>query len=453
MNLKINFRVCFRRAVIILLAALPTAILSAVVVKAQPGGCYDATWRAEYCREERTAAIKSYQAELSKIGEQIRRAPRVAENYYRRGQIYVNITSRGLSGEFDGAVYFAEADAQAFADFTAAARLDPMKPQYFAARARMRARYWNLDLSGYSYLRSEKYKPDAEIIADIGRLLLDNENYKAAEKDFLQCFALLGNRLSRESQETCNGYVQMRQTRAYWLGAYPHVAALIGKTKMADAALADLDFAIEAEKVYSQSSGRDSSLTQVYLVDKARNAVRFGRDDTALATLAEAEKLLADNRYQVCQIYSTRAAIFLRQKRIDLALKDADSALAASGYWICQNMLEVRGDIYRSRGEIEKALEDYSNLLKTDSTLLGGVYWKRGKIYLQTGEYEKAVADFTAAIGYGSLCEKDYELRAKARRLAGDEEAAAEDDKKALETKKRQKDYQPSSNYCAHHEQ
>lgn len=438
-----------RRAAAIFLPLLSTFFLLALEIKAQPGGCYYATWRADYCREERTAAIKNYEAALKRQDEKISAQPRSAENYYERGKIYTDVLSKGLSAEFDGAVYFEDAEARMFADFDTAARLNP-KPEYLNARGKVHARFWERELSDFSYRRDGKYKSPEEIGEDIYRFLLDNENFKAAERDFLKCIELSGRK--NESFALCEGYAGIRATRAFHLGDNEYVAALIGKSKAADTALADIDYSIEAARASSIKYGTGSSLIRVCLVDKARAAKRFGRDDAALAALDEAEKSLADDKDQFCQIYSTRAAIFVKQRKFDLALKAADTAVAGSQYWICQSLLEVRGDIYRDRGATDKAVEDYSTLLKTDSTLFSRVYWKRGKLYMQKGEYDRAVADFTAVIDNASICVNDYELRAKAFRLAGNEAAAAEDDKKVLQMTKDAKYYQPSI-YCSHHAQ
>ena len=78
------------------------------------------------------------------------------------------------------------------------------------------------------------------------------------------------------------------------------------------------------------------------------------------------------------------------------------------------------------------------------------IYWKRGKVYLQTGEAQKAIDDFTEAIKYSGLCEKDYQLRAAAHRLAGDMQAAEADEERARQALKDQKLY-TGSDYCHYH--
>jgi tetratricopeptide (TPR) repeat protein len=78
------------------------------------------------------------------------------------------------------------------------------------------------------------------------------------------------------------------------------------------------------------------------------------------------------------------------------------------------------------------------------------IYWKRGKLYLETGEAQKAIDDFTAALQLGSLCEKDYQFRARAFRLAGNTQAAEADEERARQALQDQKRY-TGSEYCHYH--
>ena len=115
-------------------------------------------------------------------------------------------------------------------------------------------------------------------------------------------------------------------------------------------------------------------------------------------------------------------------------------------------MYELRGDIYLLKGDLNAAVESYSVLLSDQNRFNRDIYWKRGKVYLQIGNAQKAIADFTSAIGISTLCEKDYQLRAEAFRLAGNTQAAEADEERARETLKDQKSFRPTD-YCHYHRQ
>lgn len=115
-----------------------------------------------------------------------------------------------------------------------------------------------------------------------------------------------------------------------------------------------------------------------------------------------------------------------------------------------KRMNELRGDIYLLNGDLTAAIDSYSIILNDQNGYNRDIYWKRGKLYLQTGDGQKTIDDFTAAIGSSSLCEKDYQLRALAFRLAGDTQAAEADEERARQALKNQKSYTPSD-YCHYH--
>lgn len=420
-------------------------------VSAQPGGCYSDTWQTEYCREQRNALIKKYDSEIKILGKKILRDPKNAELYYLRGKTYTALMKFGFKKvEFDGKIYFADIDVKAIADFTKAISLAP-KAEYYAERGRIYYEYWNGERNSFQYFLNAK-PTDEEILKALDELFLNNANFNRAESDYLTAVKLASD--IAKSLHYREFVARLRTFRAGNIGNFDYVAKLVGGGKTADLALAGLDYQIEYRKDYyafTKFSGGVYSIKAAWL-EKAVIAKKFGRDAVALEALAEAEKLLEKDVSDICQIYRNRAEIYLRQKKYDLAIKDINSAVER-GFGNCKYMIEFRGDIYQRKGEFDKAVEDYSSLLGNEYFYLNKeIYWKRGKLYLQKGEGEKAAADFTNAIGTSTLCEQDYQWRAKAYRLAGNEAAALEDDKRVLTVLEMQKRFTPSD-YCYYHNQ
>lgn len=427
-----------------------------VQISAQPtGACYSHTWQTEQCREQRTTLINYLKTQLNELVEKIGREPKNAELYYQRGKFYTNIMYEiGLgfkNVEFDGKIYFSHIDAKAIADFTRAINLSP-KAEYYENRGRIYTSYWEREADD-SFQRSaiKPEMPDEEIFKKIDKIFLNNANFKTAESDFLKGIEL-GSRF-KTSDALFFKLEGLRGRRAERLGNNEYVAKLIGSTKIADIALADLDFGIEFEKSRVEKGLTDNVLIQMYLLNKARIARNFGRDEVALNALDEAIKTLDTLNSEVCNVYANRADIYLGQQKIDLAIRDINAALERSPY-NCRRMLEFRGDIYRKKGELNKAIEDYSTFLNFDKEnpfLYRELYWKRGKIYFQIKDYDKTIADFTTAIGSGSICIDDYLWRAKVYRLTGNEKAASQDEKEAQRVSAILKGDKPSS--CEYHEQ
>ncbi len=425
-------------------------LLFLLQVSAQPGGCYSATWQTESCREQRNALIKNYDSEIKNLNKKILREPKNAELYYLRGKTYTALMKFGFKKvEFDGKIYFADIDVKAIADFTKAISLAP-KAEYYAARGIIYYEYWRGEANSFQYFLNEK-PTDEEILQTLDELFLNNANFNKAESDYLTAV-----KTASEIAKSLDyrGFVAMlRQLRAGNIGNFEYVAKLVGGGKIADLLLAGLDYQIEYRKDYyafTKYSGEAISIKAEWL-QKAIIAKKFGRDEVALEALAEAEKLLEKDISDICQIYRNRAEIYSRQQKYDLAITDINSAVEKG--FNCKYMIEFRGDIYQRKGERDKAIEDYS-LLLDGNDIYGkrAIYLKRGKLYLQKGESEKAIVDFTNAIGTSTLCEQDYQWRAKAYRLAGNEAAALEDDKRVLTVLDMQNRF-TRSDYCYYHNQ
>jgi tetratricopeptide (TPR) repeat protein len=433
---------------------------------AQPGGCYSATWREEYCRKQREEILRQYASLIEDFSQKIAREPRKAEFYYQRGQVYSAIMFRAHLGfknvEFDGKVYFADVDAKALADYTRAIKLAP-KAEYYEARGDIYQAYWQREIPSFFYLNGTEKRAKEEILEIVERLFLENENFKAAEKDFQKAVRLSADyAASRNAREKLTA---LHAVRGGQLARNEYVADIIKNEKAADVALADHDYEIEHYRTVIANvkpswvkNKQDSEMNSQFEKDgfyrlwlaKGSAAENFGRDSLALEAYNQAEKFW--NKYtDNCYVYSYRAYHFLKRGDLEAALRDATFALESENTR-CFGIAALRGDIYARKGDLRRAVEDYSAYLASERAKYDKeTFTKRAKIYLKLGEAENAIADFTTVIGYYSSCEKDYRLRAEAYRLTGNETEARADEERAEKTVQNNKNYQPSDN-CYYHE-
>lgn len=425
---------------------------AAFQTSAQPGGCYRDTWRHDYCRKERNKILQRLTLEIEHLDNQIARDPKTADHYFRRGQIYSGmlLSYFGVKDvEFDGKVYFEDIDVRAIADYSRAIELAPKEVECFVERGRIYMFRWEREVSNFQYLRRDEKTNDEEIRQTVDKLFIYNEDFQAAEKDFLKGIELSGKyETSKTSRERL---YFLRNWRATSLSTNESVAGLIGPGKPADVALADFDHTIDFYSFYQANNkpiDTFNSLIYGAWIQKGVAARRFGRDDLALEAFSAAEKAQVKNSYPDCALYHNRAEIFVKRTNLEAALKDVTFAIDNS--LNCKRMNELRGDIYLLKGDLTAAIDSYSKILNDPNGFNRDVYLKRGKLYLQTGEADKAIDDFTALIGYTSLCEKNFLLRAQAFRLAGDTQAAEADEERARQALKDQKLY-TGSDYCHYH--
>ncbi len=448
------------------LASILFVFLCSSQTAAQPGGCYSATWREEYCRKEREEILRQYTSLIEEFSQKIAREPQKAEFYYQRGRVYSAIMFLAHLGfknvEFDGKVYFTDVDAKALADYTRAIKLAP-KAEYYEQRGDIYLAYWQREIPSFFYMNGTEKKAKEEILKDVERLFLDNENFKAAEKDFQKAVKLSADYAA--SANAREKLTALYAARGGHLARTEYVADIIKNQKAADIALADRDYEIEhyatvianVKPVWVRTK-QDYEMNLQFEKDgfyrlwlaKGIAAQNFGRDSLALEAYNQAEKFWTKYTNN-CAVHAYRARLFLKRGDFETALRDVAFALENGG-WNCRGFVALRGDIYARKGDLPRAAEDYSVFLALEAGAYAKeTFLKRGKIYLKLGEAEKAIADFTSVIGYYSSCEKDYRLRAQAYRLAGNEEAARADDERAEKTVKDNKNYQPSD-YCYYHE-
>lgn len=416
------------------LASILLIIFFSFQIAAQPGDCISMNWQG--CAQQRDELLQKYASEIKVLDEKILRDPQNAELFYQRGKIYSAMMFEKNLGfktvEFDGRVYFTEIDAKAVADYTQAIRLSP-KAEYYEERGNIYRVYWEKETPSLSI--GEK-KAKEETLKLIEQLFLKSENFKAAERDFQRAVE------SGEDYEPFNKsrwkLVNLHRVRAFSLGSYEDIAAIIGDKKAADVALADQDYVIDFHRNLYAHSKKSWDKTLIYdaLINKGRMARNFGRDALAFEVFNEAEKYWNETEGN-CFVFTYRASIFLKRAEIEPALRQLTSAIE-SGNPSCREAAQFRGDIYFRKGEWQSAIQDYTTYLNSGYGKFSELFLKRGTAYLKIGEAEKAVADFDHLIEeqFIKSCPQYFLLRAEGYKLAGKTDLAATDEKTASELPK-----------------
>ena len=161
-------------------------------------------------------------------------------------------------------------------------------------------------------------------------------------------------------------------------------------------------------------------------------------EDRALATFDQGMKLMGPKTYPEAirkfdsaiatwdrnpHVYLQRGIAKAILKQSDAALEDFSRAVA-----IDPNLAEAytgRGDIYRERGEIQQAIEEFTRSINLHPTVDG--HFQRGELYEKLGEHQKAVDDFDRAIAIDRLAPYVYRARSLARKNLGDEAGYVQD--------------------------
>ena len=121
-----------------------------------------------------------------------------------------------------------------------------------------------------------------------------------------------------------------------------------------------------------------------------------------------------------------------------LALQSIAEAQAGNAELVSQVYL-LSGDVHRSRGEHEWAIEDYDTVIKLTNTVIETdpnnveAYIRRGIAYHHKGEPNSAIADFTKAIELDPSIPQLYLARSITYQHEGEYDSAIEDATKALE--------------------
>ena len=166
-------------------------------------------------------------------------------------------------------------------------------------------------------------------------------------------------------------------------------------------------------------------------IDKAPDNVQAyylkGKAMQGLALEDEAVNLFTkaiDLQNDFAEALLLRGQIYLRQAKLTEALADAE-AVIASGKEVESGLL-LRGSVKEVENQPEDAEADYRQVLELDP-FNQQAYIYIGKLYLKKERYADAIGVMDDAIEMSPVFAQAYEVRAEAKRLAGDDEGAAKD--------------------------
>lgn len=166
-------------------------------------------------------------------------------------------------------------------------------------------------------------------------------------------------------------------------------------------------------------------------IDKAPDNVQAyylkGKAMQGLAQEDEAVNLFTkaiDLQNDFAEALLLRGQIYLRQAKLTEALADAE-AVIASGKEVESGLL-LRGSVKEVENQPEDAEADYRQVLELDP-FNQQAYIYIGKLYLKKERFADAIGVMDDAIEMSPVFAQAYEVRAEAKRLAGDDEGAAKD--------------------------
>jgi tetratricopeptide (TPR) repeat protein len=85
-----------------------------------------------------------------------------------------------------------------------------------------------------------------------------------------------------------------------------------------------------------------------------------------------------------------------------------------------------RGMLWGTRGDDEKAIEDYDRVVRIDPDF-AAAYYNRGKACVRRGDYDKAITDFSQCVRLSPNDADNYHSRARVWAAKGDHDKAIED--------------------------
>lgn len=400
------------------------------------------------CSEYRRKMILFGILEMKKLDRQILREPKNVVLYLKRAEIYTMMYYRyGDVYKFEGYTYYRDISEKAISDLNKAIELAPGVDVYIR-RGEIYRKRWEESIKGFTY--PYDYVPTFE---EIEKFYIKNENFLAAEKDFLKAQEFVPD--PKTWMTAFDSLANLYSRRASDLSQKKGWAKSVASNDLKELVYKDYDWMIDYQTRHWEKrkvTYEESNFATWIYFEKAKAAANFGDDEIALTNSAKAAELIKTNDFGFCSIYKLRGDLKSKAKDFDGAIQEYTIALDAKPD-SCKELFISRGDVKLAKGETQNAIADYSLRIK-DNCEYGckSYFLKRGKLLIELGEYEKAVDDFTQAIGYSTLCEQDYQWRAKAYRLAGNEAAAQADEAKVAEVLRRQKSYTPSD-YCTDHYQ
>jgi tetratricopeptide (TPR) repeat protein len=164
------------------------------------------------------------------------------------------------------------------------------------------------------------------------------------------------------------------------------------------------------------------------VADDREDCVRGSGD----AAIEACTRLLASGRFDkrnLALIYSNRANQWDRKGEVDRALRDHGEAIKTDPTYAAGYM--HRGNTYARRGDWDRAIADHSEAVRIDPAD-AFVFYNRGLTYSRKGDHAQAIADFTRGIALSPGSSQLWGQRCWSRAVIGKElKEAVEDCDKA----------------------
>lgn len=284
----------------------------------------------------------------------------------------------------------------------------------------------------------------------------ERENYEAAVSDFSVAIALaLFNRaealrrLIRTEEAIADLtlalainplYVQARLQLGrcnYEAGHYPqaidHVRRYLSRQNFDVDAWSLLG---DAQRLHGDLDGAQRSLETAYKLSRGKNIDAVAglaqlrwqrRDPSSIVAMTEALRLAPEDSW----LYAQRGGAFRALGRVDLALADANAALACEDAQRWAYVL--RGNCHLRNGDFTRAIADFRKVKKTDMDF-GYALAFIGETHRRRGHLRRAVAAFDAALAVPDDDSATYARshRAAALQALGDAASAKAEAERAL---------------------
>jgi lipoprotein NlpI len=127
-------------------------------------------------------------------------------------------------------------------------------------------------------------------------------------------------------------------------------------------------------------------------------AAAFKREDyeSAISMYTEILSIVANPSQVRAQAFAFRGAAYLRQGNLDSAIADFTAGYMSSGMtW--DELLYERAVAWAQKGDLEKAIGDYNDLLRKHPTHLRALN-NRGSAWVSQGNFDRGIADYSEAI-------------------------------------------------------
>jgi tetratricopeptide (TPR) repeat protein len=119
------------------------------------------------------------------------------------------------------------------------------------------------------------------------------------------------------------------------------------------------------------------------------NGVLPAKSEPACTAVINESSRSVDDRLKA---YVSRARAYLETARLDLALGDLNTAISinpnlpAAFFW--------RGQVYRRKGDVDRAIEDLTRAIIQAGGIDRAAYLARAQLFTSKGDYARAIADF-----------------------------------------------------------